>query len=96
MAFRFYCATNGIISYVMDVVRMAALNAIEQSLKTVNLDLLAEAYDWHLASAYPDRENPFRCEIKELEVLPFAGWLPALRNLKDLNDDSAGDVLRRK
>lgn len=98
MAFRFYCATNGIIYYVMDIIRMAALSAIKQSLETINLELLANAYQESLASAYPDRENPFQCEVRELRVLPFADWLPKLRKLRDLNDedDSAGDVLRRK
>lgn len=98
MAYRFYCATNGVISYVMDIVRMAALSAIEQSLETIDLDLLADAYDRSLASPYPDRINPFRCEIKHLQIRPFADWLPKLRNLKELNDegDSARDVLRRQ
>ena len=97
-AFRFYCATNGVISYVMDIVRMAALYAIEQSSETVNVDLLADAYDESLASAYPDRENPFRREKAGLTIRPFADWLPDLKNLKDLKgkDDSAGDVLQRK
>lgn len=98
MAFRFYCATNGVVHYVMDIIREAALAAIKQSLKTVTLDVLAGAYDETLASAYPDRENPFRCKETELEILPFADWLPELKNLKDLNgrDDSAVGVLRRK
>lgn len=95
-AFRFYCATNGVISYVMDIVRMAALYAIEQSSETINLDLLANAYNESLASAYPDRENPFQRDMEELTIRPFADWLPALKNLKDLKgkDDSARDVLR--
>jgi hypothetical protein len=98
MAFRFYCATNGVVSYVMDLVRMAALNAIEQSLETLNVDLLADAYDESLALAYPERENPFRCETNELKIFPFADWLPEFRHLKDLKDvnDSAGDVFRQK
>lgn len=98
MAFRFYCATNGVISYVMDIVRMAAVSAIEQSLDKVTLELLADAYDNSLASAYPDKQNPFSCEFKELKVLPFADWLPELKNLKDLNDkeNSASEVLSRK
>jgi GTPase SAR1 family protein len=98
MAYRFYCATNGVISYVMDIVRIAALSAIEQSLETIDLDLLADAYDRSLASPYPDRDNPFRCEIKKLKILPFTDWLPKLRNLKELNDkgESAANVLRRK
>ena len=97
-AYRGYCATNGVLSYVMDIVRMAASSAIEQSLKAIDLDLLADAYDRGLASLYPDRNNPFRCEIDSLQILPLADGLPKFRNLKDLNDegDSARDVLRRK
>jgi len=98
MAFRFYCATNGIIFYVMDIIRMAALSAMEQSLEGLDLALLADAYDKSLASAYPDRENPFCCELRELKIIPFADSLPNLRKLKDLNgdDESAREVLRRK
>jgi hypothetical protein len=97
MAFRFYCATNGVVSYVMDLIRMAAVSAIEQSLETVNLDLVADAYDESLASAYPDRENPFRCDAGGLKILPFSDWLPELKNLKDLNnrETTAREVLRR-
>lgn len=95
MAFRFYCATNGVISYVMDIIRTSALGAIEQARETIDLDLLADAYAMSLASAYPDRENPFRCDIKSLQILPFPDWLPKLRNIKEL-DDSARAVLRRK
>jgi GTPase SAR1 family protein len=98
MAYRFYCATNGVISYVMDIVRMAALSALELSLETIDLDLLADAYDKCLASAYPCRDNPFRYETKNLQILPFTDHLPKLKKLKELNDedDSAGEVLRRK
>lgn len=98
MAFRFYCATNGVISYVMDITRLAALSAIEQSLETINLDLLTDAYENSLASAYPDRENPFRCEIGDLQIRPFPDWSPELKHLRDLNGvhDSAGEVFRHK
>lgn len=98
MAFRFYCATNGVISYVMDLVRTAALSAIEQSVETVDINLLADAYDESLALAYPDRGNPFRCETNELKILPFADWLPDFKHLKDLKgeNDSAREVLRRR
>jgi hypothetical protein len=96
-AYRFYCATNGVISYVMDIVRTAALSVIEQSLDTIDLDLLAAAYDRSLVSLYPNRDNPFRGDIRTLQIVPFADWLPKLTNLKELNggDDSASNVLRR-
>lgn len=82
----------------MDIIRIAALGAIKQSLETLTLDVLADAYDVSLASAYPDRENPFQCQISELKILPFADWLPELKNLRDFNtrDEWAGEVLRRK
>jgi predicted AAA+ superfamily ATPase len=98
MAFRFYCATNGVVHYVMDIIRLTALSAIKQSLERITLDLMADAYDEILAETYPDKKNPFRCEITELEILPFDDWLPNLKNLKDLNgkDDTAAEVLRRK
>lgn len=98
LAFRFYCATNGVIFYVMDIIRMAALSAIEQSLEGLELPVLADAYNKSLASAYPDRGNPFCCEPCELKIIPFADSLPNLRKLKDLNgeDESAREVLRRK
>jgi predicted AAA+ superfamily ATPase len=98
MAFRFYCATNGVISYVMDLIGTAAISAIEQSLETIDIDLLAAAYDESLALAYPERENPFRRTTNELKILPFADWLPDFKNLKDLRgeNDSAREVLRRK
>lgn len=98
MAFRFYCATNGVIYYVMDLIRTAAISAIEQSLETIDLHLLADAYDQTLALAYPERANPFLCEANELKVLPFADWLPEFKHLTDLKgeNDSAREVLRRK
>lgn len=98
LAFRFYCATNGVVFYVMDIIRMAVLSAIEQSLEGLDMAVLADAYDKSLASSYPDRENPFQCELGELRIIPFADSLPNLRKLKDLNgeDESAREVLRRK
>ena len=77
---------------------MAALNALEQSLETVDINLLADAYDESLALAYPQRGNPFRGEASELKILPFADWLPEFKHLKDLKGEtySANEVLRRR
>lgn len=98
VAFMFYCATNGVVHYVMDIIREAAVKGIEQEVEAISLDLLADAYDETLAAAYPDRRNPFRCESVDLKVRPFNDWLPELKHLKDLNGpgDSAREVLRHK
>jgi hypothetical protein len=65
---------------------------------TPHTDLLAYSFDETVASAYPDIENPFRCEINELQIRPFTDWLPELKHLKDFGGvhDSAGNVFRQK
>jgi hypothetical protein len=93
MAYRLYCATNGVIFYVMELIRTAALAAIEQSLDTLDLDLLVDAYDQSLALAYPSRENPFRLNSNDLKPLPFEDEMPNLRNIKEL--EGARDIFSR-
>jgi Cdc6-like AAA superfamily ATPase len=58
-AFRFICATGGMIASVMQLTRRATAMAIERSMEALDLDLLAEAYDERLAVGDPKRKNPF-------------------------------------
>lgn len=97
IAFLIYYATNGIVSYVMELVRMASLAAIKLSQENISIDLLADAYDESLAFAYPDRINPFRHEGDSLQLQPFRDELPDLRSLKDLKDkgETIEDIFRR-
>lgn len=60
MAYRFFCATNGVVANVMQIVRRAAAVAIERSLETLDLAILAETYKDRLATNNPKMKNPFQ------------------------------------
>jgi Cdc6-like AAA superfamily ATPase len=79
MAFRFYCATNGVVAYVMKIARRSAVLAIEQEREQVNLDMLARAYDELMAIEFPERKNPFSHDIALLNIEPFEYTAPTLR-----------------
>lgn len=58
-AFLIYAATNGVIDYVMDLLRWGAKLAIHSGLEHINHELLAQAYEERIAKALPTRPNPF-------------------------------------
>lgn len=78
MAFRFYCATNGRVGKVMKVIRLAAELAIKRSLKTIDLEVLAEAYDERLKADQPEHQNPFDTDKSRLKIIPFDEPVPNL------------------
>jgi hypothetical protein len=86
MSFRFFCATNGVPSYVMDIVRPAAVYAVEHGFPGIDLEMLAHAYNHRFADDYPERPNPFDSEIRDLEIVPFKDSRPRLKSLKDFRD----------
>lgn len=53
MAFRFYCATGGLMGYVAKVLRQAVWNAIDSKSQIISLDNLAQA---HHLSVYTDEK----------------------------------------
>ncbi|HWS99700.1 MAG TPA: TniB family NTP-binding protein [Pyrinomonadaceae bacterium] len=59
MAYRFFCASDGTVANVMQVARRATTLAIDRSMKSLDLAVLAEAYDERLAANYPQKPNPF-------------------------------------
>ncbi|MBI3583198.1 MAG: TniB family NTP-binding protein [Nitrospinae bacterium] len=65
-SFRFFFATNGIISKVMKIVRKATVLALEQKLEKLTMDILAQAYDYEIASKEFIVENPFNENIDKL------------------------------
>jgi len=73
-AFRLYCATNGYVGYLMNLVRGAAHLAINRSFDHIDLALLAEAYEERLAARAPARPNPFTEDIGKLVAQPFNEW----------------------
>ncbi len=58
-AFLIHTATDGVITYVMKLLREAARMAIERGFELIDLSLLAQAYELRLAKEFPKRPNPF-------------------------------------
>jgi hypothetical protein len=71
MAYRFYCATNGVIDFIMKLVRRASELAIDRSSQKIDLNMLARAYKERLAPMDPKRQNPFVVDIEKLKEKPF-------------------------
>lgn len=69
-AFRLHCASRGLISNIMKVVRTAAIMAIERGVERLTPELMALSYDDEIASLYPGHPNPFLAEGKDLKPLP--------------------------
>lgn len=97
MAFRFYCGTNGRVSKAMAVVRKATEIALERSLESLDLSVLAEAYEERLAKTQIDRPNPFRHDHTRLGIIPFREDIPLfLKERKEKEEERASDVLKKK
>lgn len=99
LSFRIYCATDGLIGYVMKLVRRAAILAVERKLERVDVELLAESYDERLSSRRPRRANPFRIALEELSIEPPSGHALKQNNRRSktkADRHSANEVLSRK
>ena len=72
LAHRFFCATNGVIDFIMKLVRRSAEIAIDRNLRKLDLNVLARAYKDRLASMDPCRNNPFIIDVSELKIKPFS------------------------
>jgi hypothetical protein len=97
MAFRFSCATNGRIGYVMKIIRRAAELTIRRRIPKINLDILAEAYNDRLMVDYPNRDNPFTVAESNLKIIPFEEYVPEFKNSRlktSGKQETASDVLR--
>jgi len=70
MALRIFCATEGVIGYVMKLIRRATALAIDERQECLDLKVLALAYDERLRGRAPDRINPFICDLAELCPAP--------------------------
>jgi hypothetical protein len=71
VARRIYCATNGVIDFVMKIVRRAAELAIDRDIEKLDMSLLARAYKERLSAIVPERPNPFIIAEEKLEIKPF-------------------------
>lgn len=54
-----YSATDGVINYVMKLLRWAAKLSIETGTEQIDYSILAQAYERRLAQDFPKRPNPF-------------------------------------
>jgi len=75
-AFRIFCATNGRVGKVMNLVRRAAEIAVVNDASCIDLPMLRTAYDDRLRSEHPDRVNPFETEFESLRIVPFEEYVP--------------------
>jgi Cdc6-like AAA superfamily ATPase len=71
MALRFYCATNGVIDFIMKIVRRASELAIDRNLRRLDLNVLARGYKDRLAPMDLKRPNPFVVDLETLKIKPF-------------------------
>lgn len=71
VARRIYCATNGVIDFIMKIVRRAAELAIDRNMEKLDISLLALAYKQRLSAIVPERPNPFTIAEENLEIKPF-------------------------
>jgi hypothetical protein len=100
-AFRIYCATGGIIGYVMKLIRRATVLAINRALRKLDRELLAEVYDERLSSGRGDQLNPFRADLERLRAEPrqekeFTGRLISRGLQARVGGGPTGDLFGRK
>lgn len=69
MALRFYYASDGVIAYIMKLVRYGTAMVLQRNEDCLAMDILAEAFDEHVQSDKPHKINPFRCELHEIEKI---------------------------
>ena len=62
-AYLIHCATDGVINYVMKLLRWAARLAIANGVEKITESILAEAYEERLAKEFPKRPNPFSPQL---------------------------------
>ena len=60
LAYRVFVATDGLMGYVMMLIREATLVALDRGQESLTIDLLAEAFDLELAKERRGLQNPFK------------------------------------
>lgn len=59
MAMRFYYASNGIVAYVMKLIRYGTYLALKQGQEKLDNSVLAIAFEQYVKADKPQRQNPF-------------------------------------
>lgn len=98
-ALRLYYASDGIIAYVMKLIRYGTYLALNQGRSPLNLDLLAKAFDQYVRADKPEKINPFLGEkFESIEpVIPLNNLevgATSLRTKSQSKSLSSSQVLR--
>lgn len=59
LLYRIFYSTNGVVGNVMNLLRYAVMLAEERSATSLDLDLLALAFEKRMSKHLPDKQNPF-------------------------------------
>lgn len=81
-AFRIFCATNGRVGKVMNLVRRAAELAVLEDATRIDLTMLRTAYSDRLRAEHPNRVNPFDTDVESLRPVPFEEYVPNLEGAR--------------
>ncbi|NJL10686.1 MAG: hypothetical protein HC908_12325 [Calothrix sp. SM1_7_51] len=67
-----FYATDGIIGYVMKLIRGALQIALKQEQEFITIDLLAASFDKHIKQDKPGKVNPFINDYSLIDVPDFS------------------------
>lgn len=102
MAWRFYYASDGIVAYVMKLIRYGTRLALKQGEEKLQLSVLAIAFDKYVQADKPTKKNPFlsddfMSDIKDSSVsCPSGKLLSTNRRIKSKKKTQrSSDVLRK-
>ncbi|HEY9204986.1 MAG TPA: TniB family NTP-binding protein [Candidatus Methanoperedens sp.] len=103
MATRFYYASDGVVAYIMKLIKSGTSMALQRNEEHLTADILTKAFDLHVRSDKPWKINPFRCSLQEVEKalqtleedekMASMGANRRLRNVKKA--PKASEVLRK-
>ncbi len=102
VAFQIYYATEGVIGYVMKLIRGAAIRGLRQSAGKLDADLLSYAYEKNFRKVFSRRVNPFReVNLNDLMIEPEEERhdVPGATNKRvraKKPQPKAADILRRR
>lgn len=96
LAFRFYCATGGLISRVMKIVRYAVGLTLRRGSERLTLEVLAESYAERLSESGPGIFNPFEQDASDLEEWYQSNDRDGDSSNEPGDDETASDVFRSR
>ncbi|MEL6930221.1 MAG: hypothetical protein AAFO95_16520 [Cyanobacteria bacterium J06600_6] len=103
LARRFYYACDGVVAYVMKLIRYGTYLALQQDKEYLDISILAVAFEKYVHADKPDKMNPFLSDEFDLPEIKKAHseFTDATNNRlrsakKRRNPQKASSVLRTK